>query len=96
MDLSLSAAELEHLGALGVSVAADGSMRSASGREVPAGTVVQLLAKAAVSPAAFQRGYLCEGHAAENASPVSAEGPAARPGPAGPPGPWAVGPPIGR
>ena len=49
MDLSLNAAELEHLGALGVTVGADGSMRSASGRQITPGTAVQLLAKSAVS-----------------------------------------------
>jgi hypothetical protein len=102
MDLSLNDAERAHLASLGVTVGTDGTMRSESGREVSAGTAVQLLSKAAISPADFQRGYLREGHAAENtgqwitgippyASPVSAEGPAARTGRAGPAGPVGSG-----
>ena len=97
MDLSLTAAETEHLGALGVTVGADGTMRSASGNEVGPATAVALLAKSAVSPADFRRPYLRQGHAAENAGqwtvgiPGSAQSRTARPGPAGPPGPAGSG-----
>jgi len=95
MDLSLTDADRAHLASLGVTEDPSGALRSASGREVDAGTAVALLQKAAISPAGFQRGYISEGHAAE--SPASwtvgippglggDRGRVARTGPAGPVG----------
>ncbi len=78
MNLSLNDAEREHLSALGVGQAPDGTLRSASGREVSAATAVALLQKAAVSqqaergirPGDFRRGYLTEGHQAQHAQGI--------------------------
>lgn len=55
MDLSLNAAEREHLAALGITPDERGTLRSASGREVDPGVAVALLTKAAINPADFQR-----------------------------------------
>jgi hypothetical protein len=62
MDLSLNAAELEHLGALGVTVGADGSMRSASGRQVSPGTAVEMLARRDIEPQDYDRGWIYPEH----------------------------------
>jgi hypothetical protein len=55
VDLSLNAAEREHLAALGVSPDAQGVLRSAGGREVSAATAVALLAKSAAAQGRMAR-----------------------------------------
>ena len=90
MNLSLTEAERVHLAALGVAAGSDGTLRSASGRPVDAGTAVVLLSKAAISPADFRRAPLLDGHAAHSAAQWTTGSPGqalmARPGPAGPAG----------
>lgn len=80
--LSLSPAEREHLAAQGVVADERGVLRTASGAEVAPGIAAAVLAKSAVAgypdvtvtpgrvpdPARFDRPYLREGHAAENAT----------------------------
>jgi hypothetical protein len=101
VDLTLNEAQRAHLAALGIEPDAQGDLRAADGRPVSAAAAVTL-AKAAVSPADFRRGYLREGHAAENAAQWTtgvpgqlAQGAAARTGPAGPGGPAGSGTPDG-
>jgi hypothetical protein len=77
-----------------------GFLRSASGREVSAGTAVSLLkdgdADHPIGPSGFRRGPLTEGHQALSTAPAGiVDGPAqarvARTGPAGPVGPAGSG-----
>ena len=85
--LSLSDAERDHLASLGVVADEHGFLRSASGREIPAGVAASMLTahpQGSIQPGDFQRGYLRDGHQAEHAQgiggvPSTAQGAGSRP-----------------